>query len=1321
MQTNIDPLVAPPRPSLSVPDNALDSETTGASRFGATSTAGADSPATAEIPRFQQRGSFRFILGIALRKAQLAVMEDEREHFVRARKTYTEAIDMLSLVIDHVGATDQKRERLVHLRQTYQDRIRGIDATLATQGLDPLAQGMDDTLGAMDRSMARAKSYETLATMVPPSTAELPEPPSILRRNPSSSSVSSPRMPQNQPAPPVVPARPTLISRTRSTHQPSLSPTMGPRPTVPTRKPDVVQLAQANRVGTPPPPGTANALIAPPRPDLVDATAAHAVGPRLRSHKSLGDIWAPRSSLSLPTTPDQPNSGWSAPPNVAPENPEPAPHPPTVNTPVSSKHAHSPLPVVDENTPETHSLNVAQPGRAKAITPRRPSPRRHPLSVTEYADRWLQAMPPAVPKATRARTSSLSFQTKPRNPAAVPDRVRLLSTEERQQATRTTGRGRTRAYSQIVNPQAAASLVANQPPVSQFTRQPDQPTQGPNGHWNHRADAPTFAEQSLGAISELARRPSKRLPIPPTTGVYSASPPRAPLSPTTIAFPLSYPPSPSAPTRTRPPVQALFSSTPPSDAQPTPTYAEKPLTDGPLEPTQDAGPAGEGRSTERSVGAAAPKPALTRLAQLPHPALRSKSTGPTDRPDRHFSTNKSHRTPSVLAAHPPGGWRNTAMSSGVSSPALSPTLSHPGNAHAPASMLQLLHPVHHPVPPPLRSPMSIHSTMTTTTLAVGDGVGAYSTPLSLSAGSGSVSASGRADGQPYQPPTLHHVIMEEPDYTEGRQGIPTTWLISYESARARRRSSSTVRPMRVPSHSELPPHFSPWTVDLQPYWLLRCLSQSIQTGGWVTQQLYIPKRIWYQAGARLTAVEHKINACEILVGAMHRMVHYVGARPRSTPKDADPAAATDPLSHPLDNLDWVLGELTAFESVVHEVQDLLAKKVNVVPPPKKSGPSNSAKHAPAHHAGAPSTPRPMFHFADPTTGWNHSTVSLTTATSPKGSYLATDTAGMATEDLSVATSPGYSTVHGHNLVSHSPGLTTNGLAPSVAGIVVPPLPDVAPTLPITMASGPGSFSQSSSPPPSGSALSAGGAFKALGKRMTKGLDRIQATYTRDQKVTDPSHYVQAIARLCLALQTLEGWSRYFSGWWTIVCQSSAFRSGPLSPPHNASYGHSSGDNPSPAPGSGNGGGWMFSPHAPADKSDGAASSGGSGTTGVRSDTESIAGSDERYSTIPTGSSPRSPAVLATHRNLSLARRPSLAESLGSGKSGYHGWPKLVPLASLQTIPWPWFAGNAQHQQIVARLNRIAEFLQTVVCAFILHDLQVLMAKYMKRLREWMLE
>ncbi|KAJ1982261.1 hypothetical protein H4R35_000352 [Dimargaris xerosporica] len=1288
---------------MSVTDHALSSEAPSTSRFVAAAAVGADSPAAADIPRFQQRGSFRFILGIALRKAKLAVIEDEREHFVRARKTYTEAIDMLSLVIDHLGATDQKRERLLHLRQTYQDRIRGIDATLTTQGLNPLAPGIDDTLGTAGHSMARAKSYETLAPMVPPSPAELPEPPSILRRNPSSSSMSSARLPRDQPMPPVVPARPTLISRTRSTHHPSSSPVIGPRPTVPSRKPDVGQLAQSHQAGTPPSPGMANERIAPPRPDLVDTTAVHSAGPRLRSHKSLGDIWAPQSSL------------W---PPVMTENPEPAlARPPTTNAAVFSTPTHSSLPVVDENTPEAPLLSVAPPDRAKAITARKPSPRRHPLSVTEYADRWLQAMPPAVPRATRARTSSLSFQTKPRNPAAVPDRVRLLSTDERQQATQTTGRGRARAYSQIVNPQAAASLVVDKPPVTQLACHPDPSTQGSNGRESYRTEVPMVAIQSTNAISELARRPSKRLPIPPSTGAYSASPPRPLLSPTTVAFPPSYPPSPSAPTRTRPPVQALFSSIPPSDPQPAPAYAEKPPTDGALEPTQDPGLAGEARLADRSLGAAAPQPALARLAQLPHPALRSKSTGPADRPDRRVSTNKSHRTPSVLAAHPSGGWRNTAMGSGISSPALSPTLSHPGNTHPPASMLQLLH----PVPPPLRSPMSIHSTMTTTTLAVGDGAGTYSTPLSLSAGSGSASVSGRADGQPYQPPTLHHVIMEEPDYTEGRHGIPTTWLISYESARARRRSSSTVRPMRVPSHSELPPHFSPWTMDMQPYWLLRCLSQSIQTGGWVTQQLYIPKRIWYQAGARLTAVEHKINACEILVGALHRMVHYVGARPRSAPKDADPAATTDPSSHPLDNLDWVLGELTAFESVVHEVQDLLAKKVNVVPPPKKHGSSNSSKHAPVHHAGVPSTPRPMFHFADPTAGWNHSTVSLTTAASPKGSYLATDMVGTTTEDLLVTTSPGYSTVHGHNLVSHSPGsTTTNGLAPSVAGIVVPPLPDLAPTLPATMAPGAGNFPQSSSPPPSGPALSAGGAFKALGKRMTKGLDRIQATYTRDHKVTDPSHYVQAIARLCLALQALEGWTRYFSGWWTIVCQSSAFRLGPQSPPHGSPYNPSSGEGASSAPGSGNGGGWVFPPHAPADKLDGAASSGGSGT-GVRSDTESIAGSDERYTTIPTGSSPRSPAVLTTHRNLSLARRPSLAESMGSGKSGHHGWPKLVPLASLPTIPWPWFAGNAQHQQIVARLNRIAEFLQTVVCAFILHDLQVLMAKYMKRLREWMLE
>src|SRR5437762_762141 len=44
--------------------------------------------------------------------------------------------------------------------------------------------------------------------------------------------------------------------------------------------------------------------------------------------------------------------------------------------------------------------------------------------------------------------------------------------------------------------------------------------------------------------------------------------------------------------------------------------------------------------------------------------------------------------------------------------------------------------------------------------------------------------------------------------------------------------------------------------------------------------------------------------------------------------------------------------------------------------------------------------------------------------------------------------------------------------------------------------------------------------------------------------------------------------------------------------------------------------------------------------------------------------------------------------------------------------------SPHYSQIVMRLTVITEFMQTVVVAFIMRDLHVLLGKYIKRLRDW---
>ncbi|KAI9471241.1 hypothetical protein BX667DRAFT_509147 [Coemansia mojavensis] len=83
-------------------------------------------PASAEPSGSANTGnntrSFRFLLTLALRKAQTAVTLDNGGHVDEAIRTYREAISMLGLVLNRTNEEDG-RQRLLHFRQTYSDRV----------------------------------------------------------------------------------------------------------------------------------------------------------------------------------------------------------------------------------------------------------------------------------------------------------------------------------------------------------------------------------------------------------------------------------------------------------------------------------------------------------------------------------------------------------------------------------------------------------------------------------------------------------------------------------------------------------------------------------------------------------------------------------------------------------------------------------------------------------------------------------------------------------------------------------------------------------------------------------------------------------------------------------------------------------------------------------------------------------------------------------------------------------------------------------------------------------------------------------------------
>jgi hypothetical protein len=60
------------------------------------------------------------------------------------------------------------------------------------------------------------------------------------------------------------------------------------------------------------------------------------------------------------------------------------------------------------------------------------------------------------------------------------------------------------------------------------------------------------------------------------------------------------------------------------------------------------------------------------------------------------------------------------------------------------------------------------------------------------------------------------------------------------------------------------PEAPPASVHLRPFWFMRILSKSIQSGGYITPKLYVPKAVWFQAGAKLSSIQTKTASWETI-------------------------------------------------------------------------------------------------------------------------------------------------------------------------------------------------------------------------------------------------------------------------------------------------------------------------------------------------------------------------------------------------------------------------------------------------------------------------
>ncbi|KAF9955224.1 hypothetical protein BGZ65_003523 [Modicella reniformis] len=80
---------------------------------------------------------------------------------------------------------------------------------------------------------------------------------------------------------------------------------------------------------------------------------------------------------------------------------------------------------------------------------------------------------------------------------------------------------------------------------------------------------------------------------------------------------------------------------------------------------------------------------------------------------------------------------------------------------------------------------------------------------------------------------------------------------------------ASIKPPHPPSDFDPPPadHF------LRCFWFIHRLEQTMTSGGFLSQKLYVPKLVWHQKGVvRLPAIEAKINACHTLSQLLDRLL-----------------------------------------------------------------------------------------------------------------------------------------------------------------------------------------------------------------------------------------------------------------------------------------------------------------------------------------------------------------------------------------------------------------------------------------------------------------
>lgn len=109
-------------------------------------------------------------------------------------------------------------------------------------------------------------------------------------------------------------------------------------------------------------------------------------------------------------------------------------------------------------------------------------------------------------------------------------------------------------------------------------------------------------------------------------------------------------------------------------------------------------------------------------------------------------------------------------------------------------------------------------------------------------------------------------------------------------------------------HADSPVPLEPCPTDtlLRPFWLMRCLYQTLAhpRGGYISSKLFVPKDVWRVKGVKLKNVEEKVANCDLLTAALQKL------------------SRVDTI-----DADAVLEEMQSLEGIFEQVQATLTRRL----------------------------------------------------------------------------------------------------------------------------------------------------------------------------------------------------------------------------------------------------------------------------------------------------------------------------------------------------------------------------------------------------------